>query len=73
MLAFLFSLTSEDEKIHLPLTLDEELVLLPTTMEFHCNFGYTDPIDNARMVPIDDYEEIEDDLLDEYYNAEEDE
>ena len=73
MLAFLFSLTSEDGKIHLPLTIDAELVLSPLTMDFYCNYGYTDPVDNARIVPIDDYEELDDELLDEYFSVDVDE
>jgi len=69
MLAFLYSLASEDKFIHISLSEQKELIFPPVPITFYSSYGYNDPHDHARIIPIDDYEE-EDDLIDEYTGSE---
>lgn len=64
MLAFTSSL-GQDGQISIPLSHSESLLLNSETITFQCDFGYDDPKDNARILPLDDYvedEEIYDDI-----------
>ncbi len=73
MLAFLYSLTLEDGLIHIPLSNTEILKLEPTTMIFKSHFGYEEPKENARLIPIDalgdDFDINDDDAPNEFYHG----
>ncbi|MBI5646532.1 MAG: toll/interleukin-1 receptor domain-containing protein [Ignavibacteriae bacterium] len=56
MLAFLNSLADEGNEIHIPLTPKYTLKLSSCTMMFESTWGFDDPKQYARLVPLDYYD-----------------
>lgn len=78
MLAFLHSITSDDDLINIKFSENFTSDIKPSTVEFFSDFGYEDPKNNARLIPIDDYDEDEiflslddEEINDENYDEEE--
>jgi hypothetical protein len=70
MLAFTNSL-GQDGLINIRLSHDKELYLNTNTVVFQSSYGYDDPKDNARILPLDDY--IEDEEIYDEIGSEEEE
>jgi hypothetical protein len=57
LLAFLSSLSDDQEKINVPIAVQEYLWLAIIPITFISDKGYEDPQDKGRLVPMDDNEE----------------
>ncbi|MBS1492876.1 MAG: toll/interleukin-1 receptor domain-containing protein [Bacteroidetes bacterium] len=69
LFAFLMTLSDDGKSIKIPLKENMYLELLTTPMSFTCEYGYNEPPNKGRLVPIDYYEEdIENDLEEEFYD-----
>lgn len=73
LIAFLYSLNEEGDVINLPASEVEFIKIQKEPMFFISNVGYDDPKDKAREVPIDFYEDDDDEKenLDSEFNEEE--
>ncbi len=64
-LGFLASLSDDLLNIKVPITRTETLNLPISTVKFYCEFGYDEPKNDGRLIPLDYYEEIDEEDLDE--------
>ncbi len=65
LLAFIKSLSDDGSVIKLPLSEKNILQIPATTIQFYSDLGYEEPITNARIVPLDYYDDEEDHFDDE--------
>lgn len=58
LLAFLSSLSDDEEVITIALNENMNLGVKNTTIKFTCDLGYDEPLNQGRLVPIDYYDDI---------------
>jgi len=61
LFAFLNSLRNDSNLIKLPLTNDKSILLSPIPIHFTSHSGYLEPNSNARLIPINEFIDDEDD------------
>lgn len=71
MLAFLSSLSDDGKEIRIPISNTAHLILPVTTVTFHCGYGYHEPKTDGRLVPLDYWDETEDEDYDNELEPEE--
>ena len=64
-LGFLASLSDDGVYIKAPVSTTESLKIPISTMQFYCDYGYEEPKNDGRLIPLDFFEESNDDLEDE--------
>jgi hypothetical protein len=71
LLGFLASLSDDKRNIKIPITLNSNLNLDISTITFYCDYGYEEPKTDGRLVPLDYFEEVNDeDELSEFDESE---